>query len=198
MPASAAAVLSIFPPDGRHGRPAGGPPTGRVPAGPIARVDRVIGIAAMHVSGDPDDRLVTYALGSCLGVAIYDPVVRVGGLLHLMLPDSQLDAAKARSNPCMFADTGIPLLFRTAYALGAQKQRIIVKVAGGAMSATSDSDDHFQIGKRNIVMLRKLLWKNGVLLTAEDVGGSQLSRTMSLTLSSGDVHLRVNGSTTLL
>lgn len=161
-------------------------------------MDRVVGIAAMHVSADPDDRLVTYALGSCLGVSIYDPVVRVGGLLHLMLPDSQLDAAKAHSNPCMFADTGVPLLFRTAYALGAQKHRIVVKVAGGATAAISDSDDHFQIGKRNIGMLRKLLWKNGVLLAAEDVGGSQVSRTMSLTLSSGDVHLRVNGSTTLL
>lgn len=93
--------------------------------------DIVVGISDLKISKNPGDVLVTYALGSCIGVAVYDPLVKVGGLLHYMLPDSTLDANKARENPGMFADTGIPLLFKSCYALGAEKRRMIVKVAGG-------------------------------------------------------------------
>lgn len=86
----------------------------------------------MKVSNNQEDVLITYALGSCIGVAVYDPLVRVGGLLHFMLPDSNLDVDKAKANPAMFADTGIPLLFKSCYRLGAEKHRMVVKVAGGA------------------------------------------------------------------
>lgn len=157
----------------------------------------VVGVADMKISAQPDDQLVTYALGSCLGIAIHDPVVHVGGLLHVMLPLSTIDPAKATENPAMFVDTGVPRLFLACYQAGAQKQRLIVKVAGGASVHGDEVDDHFQIGKRNFVMLRKLLWKNGVLLQAHDVGGTH-SRPMTLTIGNGEVSLKTHGSIAIL
>ncbi len=87
----------------------------------------MVGVADMKVSKQPEDVLVTHALGSCIGVAIYDPVARVGGILHFMLPDSNLDTSKSQSHPFMFADTGLPQLFRECYRLGAQKSRLRVR-----------------------------------------------------------------------
>ncbi|MCI0471712.1 MAG: chemotaxis protein CheD, partial [Candidatus Aminicenantes bacterium] len=113
----------------------------------------VVGIADLRVSSNSKDVLVTYALGSCIGVVIYDPVVKVGGLLHYMLPDSNLDLNKARENPAMFADTGIPLLFKACYKLGAEKKHIKVKIAGGA--SILDDSNYFRIGEKNIMALRK-------------------------------------------
>jgi chemotaxis protein CheD len=86
----------------------------------------------MKVTNQPNEVLVTHALGSCIGVAIYDPVAKVGGILHYMLPESSLDPVKAQENPHMFADTGLPSLFRECYRLGATKARLQVKVAGGS------------------------------------------------------------------
>ena len=157
----------------------------------------IIGVADMKISAQPGDQLVTYALGSCLGITIHDPVAHVGGLLHVMLPLSTIDPAKATENPSMFVDTGVPRLFLACYQIGAQKQRLIVKVAGGASVHGDEADDHFQIGKRNFVMLRKLLWKNGVLLQAHDVGGSH-SRTMTLIIGSGEVTLKTQGGNAIL
>ena len=139
----------------------------------------------MKVSKSCDDTLITYALGSCLGVTIYDPFVRVGGLLHAMLPISEVSPEKAEEKPWMFVDTGIPLLFRETYKYGAKKERMWVTVSGGARLRSSEKDC-FEIGQRNILMLRKILWRNGVLLKAEDVGGTH-SRNMSLNLNNGCV-----------
>ena len=110
-------------------------------------MDLVIDIADAQVSNDPGVELVTYSLGSCIGVAIWDPETRVAGMIHYMLPDSTLSQDKARSRPAMFADTGIPLLFRSAYQLGAVKKRLVVKVAGS--SSLLDDNGTFNIGKRN-------------------------------------------------
>jgi chemotaxis protein CheD len=138
--------------------------------------------------------LITYALGSCLGLTVYDPAARVGALLHVMMPASTISPEKAAANPFLFVDTAVPLMFRRCYELGAQKERAIVKVAGGASPTTGGGDaDYFQIGKRNMVQLRKLLWKNGVLLKGEDVGGTA-SRTMSLSLGTGDVLIKSGGA----
>lgn len=161
-------------------------------------VDRVVGIADMAVSADPGDRLVTYALGSCLGVCIHDPVAQVAGLLHVMLPSSEIDRDRAERNPCMFVDTGVPELFRAAYRAGAQKERMIVKVVGGAAASETDQTDSFQVGKRNVLTLRKLLWKNGVMLRGEDVGGQRLSRTVFLQVASGTVVVKTNGRDAIL
>ena len=142
----------------------------------------VIGISDMKVSNKPNDILVTYALGSCIGLSVYDPIARVGGLLHYMLPDSTLDAGKAKENPYMFADTGIPLLFKACYALGADKKRMVVRVAGGA--SILDDTNYFRIGQKNITALRKIFWKNNVLIEKEDVGKNH-NRTVRLEIASG-------------
>jgi chemotaxis protein CheD len=140
----------------------------------------VVGVSDLRLTATPGERLVTYALGSCLGLAIHDPVAGVAGLLHVMLSSSALDPARGAEAPAMFVDTGVPLLFKESYKLGARKERLVVRVAGGAHAAEREEDDQFQIGRRNLLALRKLLWKNQVLLRAEDVGGCRVSRTVSL------------------
>ncbi len=153
-------------------------------------MDQVVDIADFQVSADPRVVLVTYSLGSCIGVALWDPAERVGGMLHYMLPDSSLSAEKAKSRPAMFADTGIPRLFRAVYELGANKKRLIVKIAGG--SQLLDDNGTFNIGKRNYTMLRKIFWKNGVLIDSEDIGGS-ISRTIRLSVDTGRFTLKTRG-----
>jgi len=151
----------------------------------------VVQVADCQISEDPEGSLVTYALGSCIAVAIHDAVAGVGGLLHLMLPESGIDRAKAQANPYMFADTGIPLLFRNAYEHGAEKRRLTVRLAGGAQ--VMDEKGVFNIGKRNYLAVRKILWKAGVLVNAEDVGGN-VSRTVRLEVGSGKFWLRTAGA----
>jgi chemotaxis protein CheD len=151
----------------------------------------VIGIADMKISTRDEDVLVTYALGSCLGITVYDPVARVGGMIHVMLPLSSVNPEKAKSNPWMFVDTGVPELFKACYKAGAKKERMVLRVAGGASIQNNENSDQFQIGKRNFLMLRKLLWKNNVLIDASDVGDRH-SRTMSLDMSNGDVILKIH------
>ena len=151
----------------------------------------------MKVSADRGDTLITYALGSCLAIMIHDPEAGVGGLLHVMLPLSTINPAKAEENPYMFIDTGVPRLFIECYKAGARKERLVVKVAGGACTSGNQADDYLQIGKRNFLMLKKLLWKNGVVMKAQDVGGVR-SRTVSLDIGTGQVRLKINGQTTVL
>ena len=150
----------------------------------------IVGVADAKLTSEPDQTLVTYALGSCIAVAIHDPVAKVGGMLHFMLPESSLDPEKAQKNPHMFADTGIPLLFRTAYGLGAEKKRLQVGVFGGAQ--VMDDSSMFNIGKRNHAALRKIFWKAGVFIHKEAVGGTT-ARTVRLDVSTGKMFLRGPG-----
>lgn len=150
-----------------------------------------VGIAEMKVVAERDSQLITHALGSCLGVTIHDSVAGVSGMIHIMLPLSKVDPAKAAARPAMFVDTGIPELFEAAYRLGAKKTRIVLKVAGGA--EILDQNGRFKIGQRNYSMLRKLLWKNSVLIEAEEVGGTN-SRTMILDTTNGVVTIRSQGN----
>lgn len=151
----------------------------------------------MKISKSAEDVLITYALGSCLGIAVYDAVAKIGGLLHVMLPTSAVNPTKAAKNPLMFVDTGVPELFKACYKAGAQKERLIVKVAGGASLQNNENTDQFQIGQRNFVMLRKLLWKNSVLIKSFDVG-DKFSRTMSLHVATGEVTLRISNEVSVL
>lgn len=151
----------------------------------------VIDIADMQVAKAGDyESITTYALGSCIGVAIYDPDTRVGGMLHYMLPEASLNPDKARENPFMFADTGIPLLFRSAYKLGAMRSRLQIKLAGGAN--VMDQTNFFNIGKRNYLAARKLLYKNNLLISSELVGGVS-GKTMRLDLNTGQVLIKLPG-----
>lgn len=151
----------------------------------------VVGIADLKL-GVPGEELITHALGSCLGIVAHDPVANVGGMLHVMLPDSRINPEKAARKPEMFVDTGVPLLFREAYRAGAAKERMTVFVAGGA-GRSDEARDSFRIGKRNVQMLRKLLWKNGVLIQGQDVGGGH-SRDLIYDVGTGAVRVRSAGS----
>lgn len=141
----------------------------------------VVVVADMQV-GQKGDIIVTHALGSCLGLMVYDPVAQVGGMLHAMLPLSKINPEKADANPFMFVDTGVPELLKKVYSMGGQKARLIVKAAGCGQPL--GKNEMFKIGERNYTILKKLLWKNGMLLTAEDVGGS-VGRTVYFDLSTG-------------
>jgi chemotaxis protein CheD len=150
----------------------------------------VVGVADMAVTNNPNAILTTYSLGSCLGITLYDPVTRVGGLLHLMLPNSEIDRAKAAANPAMFVDTGVPALFRAAYELRADKYRVDICVVGGAQ--IMDNSGYFNIGKRNWDALRELFQQHGLRVRASDVGG-MVNRTVNLNLATGIVTLKVSG-----
>jgi chemotaxis protein CheD len=145
-------------------------------------MDIVVGVSDMKISNDPRATIVTYSLGSCIGITLYDPVTKVGGLLHFQLPDSGLNLKDAQREPCKYADTAIPALFRTAYQLGARKQRLKVVVAGGAN--LMDANSRFDIGKRNYLAARKIFYRNNVLTSYEDIGGGSY-RTVRLDLDSG-------------
>jgi len=153
-----------------------------------------VGVSDMKVSDKRGDLIITHALGSCLGVAVHDPVACVGGLLHVMLPLSDIDPEKADRNPFMFVDTGFPRLLVECFKTGAQKQRLEIRVAGGANSHDRGENDLFQIGRRNFIILRQLLWKNALLVTSYDVGGNN-SRTMSLEIGTGKVTIKSQGQT---
>jgi chemotaxis protein CheD len=151
----------------------------------------VVGISDCKVTRDAEAVLITYALGSCIAVAMHDPVTKVSGLLHYMLPESSLDAKKAELNPFMFADTGIPGLMNALRAAGGEGKRMVVRLTGGAQ--VLDSQGVFQIGKRNYLAARKILWKAGILIAAEAVGG-EVSRTTRLEVSSGRQWVREGGA----
>jgi chemotaxis protein CheD len=143
----------------------------------------VVGVGDCKHALRESDTLVTYALGSCIAVGIWDPVSKVTGLLHFMLPESRDGmGSNGSEHPFRYADTGTPLLFQRAYQLGADKRRLQVYLAGGA-SVVNDGG-LFNVGKRNHTAIRKLLWKAGVLVHGEDVGGTH-SRTVRLDSSSG-------------
>ncbi|MCE5250234.1 chemotaxis protein CheD [bacterium] len=147
-----------------------------------------IGVADMKISDDPLSTLVTYSLGSCLGIIVYDPVVKVGGLLHAMLPEANDEKRKQGFNPYKYIDTGVPILFKEAYKYGALKHRLQITVAGG--SQILDESGFFNIGKRNLATLRKLFWKNGVMIDKEHVEGS-VSRTVRIDLNTGQVKIKL-------
>jgi chemotaxis protein CheD len=154
-------------------------------------VTHTVGISEMMISNQPGDVLVTYSLGSCIGVSLYDPIACVGGLIHCMLPLSKIDTVKAQTNPQMFTDTGVPVLIQGMLDIGAIKKRLIAKVAGAA--CLLDEKGTFKIGERNYVVLRKILWKNDILIAAEDTGGT-IARTMYLYLDSGKTVIRSCGA----
>ena len=150
----------------------------------------VVGLAELVVSNNPSAVLTTYSLGSCLGIAIYDPVAKVGGLLHAMLPDSKIDPGKAVRQPGMFLDTGLPALLREASDLRADKWRLKIYVAGGAQ--IMDDKNVFNIGGRNQTALAEFLRRENLQASAIQVGG-HVNRTMYFSIQTGRVTLKVSG-----
>jgi chemotaxis protein CheD len=152
--------------------------------------DVIVGIADMKVSNNKSGKITTYSLGSCLAVAIYDPVACVGGLLHYLLHDSKIDRERAQSNPFYFADSGIPLLFRRVYKLGGVKDRIICKVAGA--SSVFDPGKLFDMGTLNLMAARDILSQNNVQIQGEYIGGLQ-GVTLTLNMVSGRIVATTQG-----
>ena len=149
-----------------------------------------VDISDMKITSNPDDVMVTYSLGSCVGLTLYDPVAGVGGMIHCMLPLSKIDREKAKMKPYMFVDTGVAAMLGELYKLGAQRQNIIAKVAGAG--SPLGKEETFRIGQRNYTILRKFLWKNNILIAKEDVGGSK-ARTLSLYMKDGRTTVKSEG-----
>ena len=154
------------------------------------RANITVDISDMKLSNNTDDVIVTYSLGSCVGVTLYDPVAKVGGMIHCMLPLSKIDRDKAKIKPYMFVDTGVAAMLGELYALGAQRTNIIAKVAGAG--SPLGKEETFRIGQRNYTILRKFLWKNNILIDKEDVGGFK-ARTLYLYLADGRTTVKSEG-----
>lgn len=149
-----------------------------------------VGMADLKVCKAPD-ALTTLGLGSCVGVALYDPVTKISGLLHCMLPDST--QIKNNSNVAKFADTGIDELIRQMVALGASKSRLVAKMAGGAqMFAMTTTNDSLRVGERNAVAARTKLKQYNIRLLAEDCG-KNYGRTVEFSSESGEYLIKAVG-----
>ncbi len=150
-----------------------------------------VNISDARVSDDPAHVLATYSLGSCIGVCLYSRKMGAGGLLHYLLPDSTANPQKAKENPFVYADTGMKTLLEKLTSMGIRKNQLSVKVAGGAQRLKVKAKG-FNIGKRNYLAIRKILWKQGMFIDAEDVGGFS-PRTLYMSVIDGAVTIRSGG-----
>ncbi len=148
-------------------------------------------IGGLIVSSDPEDSLISYALGSCLGLSIYDPVARLGGLIHSKVPVERNSRPEMAGGPAICADAGTMMLLRRMFDAGARKERMVVVIAGCGNPVKAITHD---IGSRNHTITRKVLWKNGLFVHAEDVGGDR-PRTIQLDIGTGEVTIKSRGET---
>jgi chemotaxis protein CheD len=155
----------------------------------------VVNVSDARVSASPEDVIVTYSLGSCIAVTLYDPAAKCGGMLHFQLPTSTLDQKRAGENPCMFADSGMNRLMEEVERVGGHKRRLQVKLAGGAEMINDKG--LFSIGRRNHTAIRKILWQHGLFLAGEQVGGAE-PRTVYLTIADGSAVVKSRGQTSPL
>jgi len=155
-----------------------------------------VGIGVIEVRRAERGMIITHALGSCLGIVVYDPHAKVGAMLHAQLPLGQLNADLARNSPARFVDLGIPLLFKAAVDLGANR-RLLRVTAAGAANMIATTNDLFNIATRNLTVMRKCFWQQGVLLAGEDTGGTS-PRTMSLRFDTGETVIESQGRKYLL
>ncbi|MFA7330161.1 MAG: chemotaxis protein CheD [Candidatus Delongbacteria bacterium] len=149
------------------------------------------GIGELVVSKSAQDELKTMALGSCVGVILLDPVNRIAGLVHVALPEASINPERAQRKPGSFADTAIPALLAEVRRLGWNGQsRVIIKLAGGA--TILDANNTFNIGKRNLLAVRKALWEHRLAPLAEETGDS-ISRTVVVSIATGKVRISTPG-----
>lgn len=149
-----------------------------------------VGMADLNICKAPDT-ITTLGLGSCIGIALLDPVTKIGGLAHIMLPDST--KMKNNSNIAKFADTGIVELVRRMTEAGAVKSRLVAKIAGGArMFEVSGNSEVGNIGARNAEASRQKLKELGIPLLAEDTG-LNYGRTVELHCDTGEFYIKSVG-----
>ena len=143
---------------------------------------------ADYKTGRTPNSLISYGLGSCVGIALYDAINKIGGLAHIMLPDST--QARSTENPAKFADTALPLMLEEMIKMGALKNRITAKIAGGAQMFTfANATDVMRIGERNSEAVRMLLKKMDIRILADDTGGNY-GRTVELKIDTGIYRVR--------
>ncbi len=143
-----------------------------------------VGIGDYAVSHHSNGVIKTFALGSCVAIIIYDRLHRTAGLIHMALPESSVNPEKARRQPGYFVDSGIPVLLRAMKIEETTRKDLRIKIVGG--SNIMDDSNRFNIGKRNILAVKKHLWKHGLGIIAEETGGS-ISRTVSVAVDDGTV-----------
>lgn len=149
----------------------------------------VVGIADMKMARQ-EGVLITYALGSCIGIALYDPMIKLGTLVHIMLPEL---GTMADNNLYKYADTGLRETIRKMTTFGGVRGRMRAKIAGGAkMFEMKGSHDLGNIGERNAISVKKILREEGIRLIGEDTGANY-ARTMSMDVSSGKVNIKTFG-----
>jgi chemotaxis protein CheD len=152
-------------------------------------MQHIVGIGEWKASSQAGDQIVTHALGSCLGITVYDPAAGVGGMVHVMLPQpGKGEEDDAAQRPGKYVGPGLEALMEACLKLGARRERLVLTAAGGA-TAREDGEDFFQIGRRNMAMLRKVLWSSGMLLKAHDTGGTR-PRMLTLDIANGGVTVR--------
>lgn len=150
----------------------------------------VVGIADMKIVQHGAGELITYALGSCIGICLYDPSIKLAALVHIMLP---LNMETGRKNPLKYADTGIRETLKQMEGLGARKIRIVAKIAGGAkMFDVPGGGSLGNIGQRNIESVHMNLKREGIRLLREDVGGT-VARTLRFDAATGQGYIRSYG-----
>ena len=148
-----------------------------------------VGIADMKITRQ-EGVLITYALGSCIGISFYDPMIKLGALLHIMLPEK---SHASDQNVFKYADSGIQETLRKLYAYGAMKRRLVCKIAGGAkMFEMKGPGGLGNIGERNAQMVKKVLMAEGLRIAAEDTGANYAS-TMLIDVTTGEVKIRTVG-----
>ena len=144
-----------------------------------------VAMADLKVARDPAV-LITIGLGSCIGIALYDPVVKVGGLAHIMLPTSKRTTGDNGSNPMKYADTGIEMTLRKMITMSAVKRRITAKIAGGAhmFSCAKETSSFLKIGENNAAAVKEKLTQEGIKLLSSDTG-KDYGRTVELHTKDG-------------
>jgi len=155
----------------------------------------MLGIGDYAATRAPGDIVKTMALGSCVAVILLDPETQTAGMVHIALPDSTLNAEKKEKQPGYFADSGISALIAEMNKMGVKKniRDMYIKLAGGANVLKAGIS--FDIGKRNILMIKKILWQLGTGPVAEDTGG-HISRTVSVAVDTGIVEISCPGKGT--
>jgi len=154
-----------------------------------------VGIAKCETTEDTSVTLVAPHLGSCLGIAVVAPKIKRVTLVHCLLPLAKSDPEKAKENPYMYVDTGVTAVLNDFFSLGLTKSDLQVYVAGGAN--INDTNGVFEIGKNNFTVFRKLLWKNGILIKGECVGGTN-SKTIFISPSDGVARVKIGADITEL
>lgn len=154
--------------------------------------DMILGVGDLGANQDPEKDVKTFALGSCVAVCLLDPKTRTVGMAHIALPESSVNEEKSKTKPGYFADTGVQALLNemSRYGCDPRGKGMICKICGGAN--VMDPKGLFNIGKRNVLAVKKILWRLGIAVVAEDVGGSY-SRTVTIISKKGAIKLTSPG-----